>query len=578
MRQFWSENRWFLLGFAWVVSLALGLSGFSIFAVENGHAWTPGDILYRTLQLVTMNSGAVDGKVNWMLDASRFLLPLLTAYTVLQALMHLFLEQSQKLRLRRLRNHVVICGLGRKGSRLAQELLRHGRQVVIIEKEPRQEIVQIFQQAGAIVLDGDATNQDVLASARILHARSLVCLLGNDSENLQTAYQAYQLSRARKAGKLTAIIHLSSIDLLNLIRGSELSVEPGVPFELETFNPYERTARTLLQDNPGWREDSSAKDIPQSLLVIGLGRLGEHLVIQAGYLWHLLHRQGRLRITVVDHSAAEKTRTLFRKYPQLNKVCEIIPVSADLRSVGSLQYILPNPIEQGSKQAYICLGDPVLSLQVCLNLLQIPEYSTGSIWVRLSKEAGLVDLLEKPLPGLGDLRRVKTFDFYEYACSADLIMGGLHETLARDLHNMYRTNSGLASSSPTWEQLPETLKEANRQQANRIHRLLETAGYRIYPLQDWDAGTRTFSKNEIEKMACLEHDFWCQAKEADGWVYGKSRDEKDRTHPDLVPWEELPESEREKNLAVVQHIPALLARIGFQIDRISEPVSQTPDM
>ena len=58
-------------------------------------------------------------------------------------------------------------------------------------------------QAGAIVLDGDATNQDVLVSARILHARNLVCLLGNDSENLQTAYQAYQISRARKAGKLT---------------------------------------------------------------------------------------------------------------------------------------------------------------------------------------------------------------------------------------------------------------------------------------------------------------------------------------------------------------------------------------
>ena len=577
-RQFWSENRWILLGFAWVASLGLGLTGFTIYAVENDQIWTTGDIFYRTLQLVTMNSGAVDGKVNWMLDASRFLLPMLTAYTVFQALMHLFLEQTQKLRLSRMRNHVVICGMGRKGSRLAQELLRHGRQVVFIEKEPSQENVEIFQQAGAIVLDGDAANQAVLASARILHARNLVCLLGNDSENLQTAYQAYQLSRTRKTGKLTCTIHLSSIDLLNLIRSSELSAEPGVPFELETFNPYERTARMLLQDNPGWREDSSAKDIPKSLLVVGLGRLGEHLVIQAGYLWHLLHRQGKLRITVVDQSAAEKTRNLFRKYPQLDKVCEIIPVSADLRSVGPLQNVLANPGEQGLMQAYICLGDPVLSLQVCLNLLQIPKYITGTIWVRLSKEAGLVDLLEKPLPGLGDLRRVRTFDFYEYACSAALIMGGLHETLARDLHDSYRTNSGLASNSPTWEELPETLKETNRQQANRIHRLLEGAGYRIYPLQDWDAGTRTFSITEIEKMACLEHSLWRQAKEADGWVYGEKKDDKNRTHPDLVPWEELPEGEQEKNLAVVQQIPALLARIGFQIDRKTEPGSETPNL
>ena len=118
LRQFWSEYRWILLGLAWLVGLALGYLGFSIYTIENGEVWTAGDIIYRTLQLVTMNSGAVDGEVNWMLEAARFLLPMLTAYTVLQALMQLFLEQTQKLYLRRLQDHVVICGLGKKGMRL----------------------------------------------------------------------------------------------------------------------------------------------------------------------------------------------------------------------------------------------------------------------------------------------------------------------------------------------------------------------------------------------------------------------------------------------------------------------------
>jgi hypothetical protein len=190
--------------------------------------------------------------------------------------------------------------------------------------------------------------------------------------------------------------------------------------------------------------------------------------------------------------------------------------------------------------------------------------------VRLSKEAGLVDLLEKPLPGLGDVQRVRTFDFYDYACSAALVLGGLHEMLARDLHEIYRTDAEFASTGQTWEQLSEALKDANRQQASRIHRLLKEAGYQIYPLQDWDAGKRTFTKTEIEKMACLEHNLWRQAKEADGWIYGEQRDEKKRTHPDLVSWDELPEGEQEKNLAVVRQIPALLARIGFQIDRAAD--------
>jgi predicted ThiF/HesA family dinucleotide-utilizing enzyme len=578
LRQFWSENRWLLLGLAWVVSLALGFIGFYIYALENGEDWTAGDILYRTFQLVTMNSGAVEGEVNWILQVARFLLPLLTVYTVLQALMQLFREQTQKLRLRRMHDHVVICGMGRKGSRIARELLSLGRQVVIIEKELRQENAERFRGLGAIVLEGDATNKDVLTSARILHAQNLVCLLGGDSENLQTAYKTYQLTRTRQAGKLTCIIHLSSIDLLNLIRSSELSTEPGVPFELETFNPYERTARMLLQDSPGWREDSSSENIPKSLLVVGLGRLGEQLVIQAGYLWHLFKRQGRLCITVVDRNAVEKTKILLRKYPQLGKVCELIPQQADLYTVGRVQNILVESGEQVLiQQTYICLDDPILSLQVCLNLLQIPEIITGPIRVQLSKESGLVDLLEKPLPGFGDVRRVRTFDFYDYACSAALILGGLHERLARDLHESYRTDSESTSTMQPWEQLPEALKDANRQQSSRIQYLLKTAGYRISPLQDWDADKLMFAETEIEKMACLEHDLWRKAKEADGWIYGEQRDENKRTHPDLVSWDDLPEGEREKNLTMVRQMPALLARVGFQIDRVADLGSKKPN-
>ena len=449
---------------------------------------------------------------------------------------------------------------------------------MIIENELKQENAGKFRRLGAVVLDGDATNKELLTNARILRARNLVCLAGGDSQNLQIAYQAYQLTRTRRAGKLTCIIHLSSIDLLNLIRNSELSTEPGVLFELETFNPYERTARILLNDNPGWGEDSNIKDIPKSLLVVGLGRLGEQLVIQAGYLWHLLQRQGQLCIIIVDRDAVEKTQILLRKYPQLSKVCELIPLQADICSVGPLQNILAEPGKQALiQQAYICLGDPILSLQVCLNLLQIPEIISGPIRVQLSKETGLVDLLDEPLPGIGDVHRVRAFDLYDYACSAELILGGLHEMLARDLHESYRTGSEFASTRQTWDQLPETLKDANRQQASRIHHLLKTAGYRISPLQNWDVDKLSFSETEIEKMVCFEHNLWRQAKEADGWIYGERRDESKRTHPDLISWDDLSEGEREKNLAVVRQIPALLARVGFQIDRVVEPGSEKPN-
>ena len=68
-------------------------------------------------------------------------------------------------------------------------------------------------------------------------------------------------------------------------------------------------------------------------------------------------------------------------------------------------------------------------------------------------------------------------------------------------------------------------------------------------------------------------------EKANGWTYAAQKNEERRTHPDLVAWEDLPEGEREKNLATVRQLPALLSRIGFEISRIDpaqEESSPTP--
>jgi len=68
-------------------------------------------------------------------------------------------------------------------------------------------------------------------------------------------------------------------------------------------------------------------------------------------------------------------------------------------------------------------------------------------------------------------------------------------------------------------------------------------------------------------MAQIEHDLWCLWKRENGWRFGKNRDNKDKTHPGVKPWEELPETEQKKNIDFIQNIPGLLAELGFQIDK-----------
>ena len=570
-RQFWSETRWILLGIFWLVGLILGYAGFALYARDQALDWSAGDAFYRTLQLIILESGSVGGQVNWMLQVARFLLPALTAYTAFQAVMHLFREQTQWLRLWLLRDHVVVCGLGRKGSHLVSELLAQGRPVVVIEKDPGHERITTLRQQGAIVLVGDATDPMVLAGTRLHRARHLICLLGQDGPNLRVAVQAFGLTRGRQQGRLTCMIHLNSPELLNLIKNSELTVDAAVPFQLESFNAYARAARLLLQTDLGWQATAPAEKIPQRVLVIGMGRLGENLVRHAAYTWHLLKRRAELSIAVLDRDAEHKIAGLLRKHPQLSEACRLIPLEMDLCAVDLLHERLQfGSADQPFDRVYICLSDPLLSLQLCLNLVRLTRLLPGSIMVRLAGDCELSDLMHNPLPGLADANQIKTLDIYEQTCSADLLVSGSHELLACDLHAVYVTGMGEAGQGINipWEQLSEQTKDANRQQADRIQRLLQSAGYRINPLQDWDAAERSFQEKEIVQMALLEHELWRHAKESNGWRYGKQKDNERRIHPDLVAWEVLENGEREKNLVFVRQLPALLARVGFQIDRM----------
>lgn len=565
LRQIWSETRWILLGVIWLAGLSLGYAGFNQFSRDHELGWTSGDILYRTLQLILLESGSVSGSVNWMLETTRFLLPILTAITALQALLHLFEEQLQWLRLWRVHDHVIICGLGRKGDYLASQLLALGQRVVVIEKMPQSTNAIEIQRQGGILISGDATDQDILSSARPQRARHVICLLGEDRQNLQTAFQAYHLTRGRRSGKLTCILHLTSPDMLNLVKRSELTGQRDVPFQLETFNPYARTAQLLVQQDLDWQEAAKPSCIPEHLLVIGMGCLGEHLIFQSAYAWHTLKQRGRLSITILDREAKEKTALLLQKNAQLAEACQLTSVSIDLSSTEALLDALR--VEKPIQRVYICLSDPVLSLQVCLGLLQISTFRNVPIYMRLGKESGLSGLLDKLLIGETFINQVFPFDLYERACSAELVMGGQHEVLARSLHESYLTETGTPPHEQAWSQLVDEQKETNRQQAHRIHFVLNAAGYQINPLQNWDAGQYAFGTKELRKMATMEHDLWCQEKLADGWRLGPERNANKRTHPDLIPWEKLPDSERKKNETFIRKLPSLLARLGFQVDQ-----------
>lgn len=67
----------------------------------------------------------------------------------------------------------------------------------------------------------------------------------------------------------------------------------------------------------------------------------------------------------------------------------------------------------------------------------------------------------------------------------------------------------------------------------------------------------------LEKLARFHHQLFCQQMEEKGYQYGPTTDEEQKTHSALLPWEELPEHEKEQNRSAVRDIPQKLSRIGY---------------
>lgn len=70
-----------------------------------------------------------------------------------------------------------------------------------------------------------------------------------------------------------------------------------------------------------------------------------------------------------------------------------------------------------------------------------------------------------------------------------------------------------------------------------------------------------------EQLARNVHEVWAQGRIAEGWQYGERRDDQLKTHPCLVPYEQLPESEREYDRQTALQTLKLILRLGFRIQR-----------
>ena len=73
-----------------------------------------------------------------------------------------------------------------------------------------------------------------------------------------------------------------------------------------------------------------------------------------------------------------------------------------------------------------------------------------------------------------------------------------------------------------------------------------------------------------EKLAKNTHDTWAAHRFADGWRYGPERNDQEKLHPCLVPYEDLSETEKEYDRNTATETLKLVIALGFEIRNISK--------
>lgn len=71
----------------------------------------------------------------------------------------------------------------------------------------------------------------------------------------------------------------------------------------------------------------------------------------------------------------------------------------------------------------------------------------------------------------------------------------------------------------------------------------------------------------MEAMARNVHEVWALGRVKEGWKYGKTRNDELKIHPGLVPYEELPDSEREYDRQTAIQTLKLIMKLGFDIQK-----------
>ncbi len=194
-----------------------------------GHLHQPGywlfqECLYMTAITITtvgysetLDLDTVSGARTWTLgllvfgiSANLYVLSSITSFFVESDFANVRRYRRRLKRMKELSGHYIVCGVGRTGSQVANELSAVGHQVVLIDGD--EHVLEPFEKQGMLTVCGDATDDAVLEAAGLSRATGIVATLDDDKTNMFVVVSARQANPRLRI--VTKAVSLSAAEKL----------------------------------------------------------------------------------------------------------------------------------------------------------------------------------------------------------------------------------------------------------------------------------------------------------------------------------------------------------------------------
>lgn len=96
---------------------------------------------------------------------------------------------------------------------------------------------------------------------------------------------------------------------------------------------------------------------------------------------------------------------------------------------------------------------------------------------------------------------------------------------------------------------------------------MEQKSYTPQPIDTSDVKLPKELEKLVEDMSKNVHDVWAETRIAQGWSYGEQRNDEKKLHPCLVPYDDLPDSEKEYDRNTSIGTLKLILKLGFKITK-----------